>query len=170
MVDVAAPMPGDSLGCLLQRPGRPAVGALGDGDVHAVDHDQRGVPGRDRLRAERRIAHGRGEDVVGRRAGRRPMRWSRCCSSTANVPLPHVHLPAGTRVIREVRGQVEQFVVDAWTGSAWQHLASGTTIGHAGILVLGAPVTTDRLRVQVLDARSTPRLSFVGAYLTVAPS
>jgi alpha-L-fucosidase len=66
--------------------------------------------------------------------------------------------------------QVEQFVIDAWDGAAWQRIARGTTIGYARILVLDSPVTTDRLRVQILDARSTPRLSFVGAYTTVAPS
>jgi alpha-L-fucosidase len=65
---------------------------------------------------------------------------------------------------------VEQFVVDAWDGTAWHRLDSGTTIGHARLLVLGAPVTSDRLRLQILDARVTPRVSLVGAYLTVAPS
>lgn len=65
--------------------------------------------------------------------------------------------------------QVEQFVVDTWDGSAWQRAVRGTTIGYSRILVLDSPVTTDRLRVQVLDARSTPRLAFVGAYRTIAP-
>ena len=60
-------------------------------------------------------------------------------------------------------------MVDAWTGSAWTEIARATTIGYSRILVLDAPVTTDRLRVQILDARATPRLSFVGAYRTVAP-
>jgi alpha-L-fucosidase len=69
------------------------------------------------------------------------------------------------------RGQlVEQFVVDAWTGSTWTEVARATTIGYSRILVLDAPVTTDRLRVQLLDARATPRLAFVGVYRTVAPS
>lgn len=68
------------------------------------------------------------------------------------------------------RGQlVEEFVVDAWTGSAWTRIARATTIGYSRILVLDSPVTTDRLRVQILDARATPRLSFVGAYRTLAP-
>lgn len=65
--------------------------------------------------------------------------------------------------------QVEQFVVDTWDGSAWQRAVRGTTIGYSRILVLDAPVTTDRVRVHILDARSTPRLALVGAYLSVAP-
>jgi alpha-L-fucosidase len=66
--------------------------------------------------------------------------------------------------------QVEQFVVDVWTGTGWRRVGQGTTIGYSRILVLSSPVTTNRLRVQVLDARATPRLSFVGAYRTVTPS
>ncbi|HEX6445728.1 MAG TPA: alpha-L-fucosidase [Streptosporangiales bacterium] len=65
--------------------------------------------------------------------------------------------------------QVEQFVVDTWDGSAWQRAVRGTTIGYSRIVVLDSPVTTDRLRVQILDARSTPRLALVGAYRTVEP-
>lgn len=65
--------------------------------------------------------------------------------------------------------QVEQFVVDTWDGSAWQRAVRGTTIGYSRILVLDEPVTTERLRVQILEARSRPRLASVGVFRTVAP-
>lgn len=66
------------------------------------------------------------------------------------------------------RGQhVEQFAVETWDGSAWQPLQSGTTIGYSRILVLDEPVTTDRLRIQILEARATPRLALLGAYRSV---
>jgi len=62
--------------------------------------------------------------------------------------------------------QVEQFVVDSWTETAWERVTTGTTIGYGRILVLDKSVTTDKIRVQILDARSTPHLSHVGVYLT----
>ena len=65
--------------------------------------------------------------------------------------------------------QIEQFVVDAWDGGGWQSVARGTTIGYSRIVVLDPPVTTTGLRVQVLEARSTHRLSLVGAYRSVPP-
>jgi alpha-L-fucosidase len=64
------------------------------------------------------------------------------------------------------RGQhVQQFAVDTWTGTAWTTVATGTTIGYARILVLPAPVTTDRIRIRLLQSRATPHLSTLGLYL-----
>jgi alpha-L-fucosidase len=65
--------------------------------------------------------------------------------------------------------QVEQFVIDTWNGSAWVRATTGTTIGYSRILTVTSPITTDRLRVKILDARSTPHVAFVGLYRTVAP-
>ncbi|MGO4427312.1 alpha-L-fucosidase, partial [Streptomyces sp. MCAF7] len=68
------------------------------------------------------------------------------------------------------RGQrVEEFAVDTWDGTGWVQAASGTTVGYSRILVLGAPVRTDRVRIRVLAARATPQLATVGLYRTVAP-
>ncbi|MEU5092652.1 alpha-L-fucosidase [Streptomyces sp. NPDC021356] len=68
------------------------------------------------------------------------------------------------------RGQhVQRFAVDAWTGDAWSQVAEGTTIGYARILVLPAPVTADRIRLRVTQARATPHLSTLGLYLTNEP-
>lgn len=69
------------------------------------------------------------------------------------------------------RGQrVEEFAVDTWNGTGWVQAASGTTVGYSRILVLNAPVRTDRVRIRVLAARATPQLATVGLYRTVAPS
>ncbi len=64
------------------------------------------------------------------------------------------------------RGQrVEEFAVDAWSGTAWSTIATGTTIGYSRILTRTAPVTTQRLRLRLLRARATPHLAFTGLYL-----
>ncbi|HZC27257.1 MAG TPA: alpha-L-fucosidase [Actinopolymorphaceae bacterium] len=69
------------------------------------------------------------------------------------------------------RGQlVEQFSVDTWDGAAWVRAVAGTTIGYRRILVLAAPLTTDRLRVHILAARSTPHLASVGLFRTTPPA
>jgi alpha-L-fucosidase len=60
--------------------------------------------------------------------------------------------------------QVEQFAVDRRDGTGWARIATGTTIGYSRILALGQPVTTDRIRVHIVQARATPRLTFVGLY------
>jgi alpha-L-fucosidase len=43
-------------------------------------------------------------------------------------------------------------------------VATGTTIGYSRILALSRPVTADRIRLHIVLARSTPRLTFVGLY------
>jgi alpha-L-fucosidase len=43
-------------------------------------------------------------------------------------------------------------------------VATGTTIGYSRILALSRPATTDRIRVHIVLARSTPRLTFVALY------
>jgi alpha-L-fucosidase len=68
------------------------------------------------------------------------------------------------------RGQrIEAFTVDAWTGTGWQQIAEGGTMGDQRILVLPEPVSTDRLRVRVVQSRATPLITSVGLHTTVAP-
>jgi alpha-L-fucosidase len=69
------------------------------------------------------------------------------------------------------RGQlVESFAVEVRDGSGWRQVGAATTIGYSRILVLPAPVTADRVRVRLLQARATPRLTTLGLYRTVAPA
>jgi alpha-L-fucosidase len=60
--------------------------------------------------------------------------------------------------------QVQRFAVDAWTGSDWTEIGSGTTIGYARILALPAPVTTERIRIRIEQARTTPHLATCGLF------
>lgn len=65
--------------------------------------------------------------------------------------------------------QVERFAVDIWTGTAWQQAATGTTIGYARILALPEPVRGDRIRIRILQSRTTPRLASASLHLNVPP-
>jgi len=76
------------------------------------------------------------------------------------------------------RGQhVERFTVDVWEeqSQSWRRISStegsntSTTIGYSRILVLDAPATTDRIRVQVEQARTSPHITSLGLYLTQLP-
>ncbi|MBE6724446.1 MAG: alpha-fucosidase [Ruminococcaceae bacterium] len=72
------------------------------------------------------------------------------------------HIPMGQRI--------ERFAVDVQTaedGGAsdgrWKQVAEGTTVGYRKILRFD-PVTTDAVRIRILDSRVCPVLSFVGLY------
>jgi alpha-L-fucosidase len=61
--------------------------------------------------------------------------------------------------------RVARFRVEAWVDGAWQTAADGTTIGYKRILAAG-PLTTDRIRLTVLDSRAQPLLAELGLYAT----
>jgi alpha-L-fucosidase len=62
------------------------------------------------------------------------------------------------------RGQrVERFALDAWDGQAWKPIAEATTIGSKR-LVKFAKVSSDRVRLRILQSRDTPTLREFGVY------
>jgi alpha-L-fucosidase len=71
----------------------------------------------------------------------------------------------------DLRGQrIASFALDTWDGRGWvaaAPLASDelTTVGHRRLIRLRSPVTTDRLRLRITDARLEPTLAEVGLYL-----
>lgn len=72
------------------------------------------------------------------------------------------------------RGQrIENFAVDTWNGSSWTEQTSATTVGHKRILRLASPVTTDKVRIRIVQSRTEPALAevalFLGADLIEAP-
>ncbi|MEV8565068.1 alpha-L-fucosidase [Streptomyces sp. NPDC051322] len=106
--------------------------------------------------------------------GRLATGWSPSHAATTGAV---VLTPAAARTFDRVRlgeditrgQQVERFAVDIWTGAAWQEIATGTTIGYARIVVLPAPVSTDRIRIRILQARAAPRLASAALHLNVPP-
>lgn len=56
------------------------------------------------------------------------------------------------------------FAVDRWTGSAWEEIAAGTTIGPTRLLRLPAPVTTQRVRLRITESAADPLVSELGLF------
>jgi len=66
------------------------------------------------------------------------------------------HIPMSQRI--------EQYVIEAkLADGTWQEVSRGTTVGYKRIAKFD-PVTTDELRIRILDSRVCPVISFVGVY------
>lgn len=59
--------------------------------------------------------------------------------------------------------RVEQHALDAWIDGAWKEVIAATNVGYKRILRFDQ-LTTDRIRVRILAARATPKLSTVTAH------
>ncbi|MCB1130566.1 MAG: alpha-L-fucosidase, partial [Verrucomicrobiae bacterium] len=78
------------------------------------------------------------------------------------LPFDHVVLQEAIAT----RGQrIESLAVETWNGGSWDEQAMATTVGHKRILRFAQPVTTDRLRVRILQARAEPTLAEVSLFL-----
>lgn len=69
--------------------------------------------------------------------------------------------------IRTHSERVERFAVDAWTDGGWKEVAQATNIGYKRI-VRFPDVTTDRLRIRLLESRGTPAISTISAHYYAA--
>ena len=65
--------------------------------------------------------------------------------------------------IAENGERVEKHVVDAWIGGEWKEIARATNIGYKRILRF-PDVTTDKIRVRVIESRLTPAISAISAH------
>jgi alpha-L-fucosidase len=81
-----------------------------------------------------------------------------------------VSLPRPTRFDRVVlqepiaQGQrIAKARIDVWVDGAWNTVADITTVGYKRIVPLN-PVTSERVRVTVLDSRATPLIAELGLY------
>ena len=73
-----------------------------------------------------------------------------------NIVNLREYLPLGQRI--------DKFGLDSWQANGWQEFASGTSIGNRR-LVRGAPVTTSKIRLRVIEAPVCPAISEIGLYL-----
>jgi alpha-L-fucosidase len=55
--------------------------------------------------------------------------------------------------------RVDAFAVERWTGTDWEQLAQGTSIGPRRYLRLDRPVTAARVRLHITQASASPVLS-----------
>jgi alpha-L-fucosidase len=76
-------------------------------------------------------------------------------AETVGVISLREHIPLGQRI--------EAFAVDRWASGEWAELASGTSIGSRRLLRF-PPVTTERLRVRILNAPVCPAIAEIGVF------
>lgn len=65
--------------------------------------------------------------------------------------------------VPNVGERIERHAVDAWIDGEWQPVIESTNVGYRRILRF-PDVTTDKIRIRVLDSRLTPSLATVKAY------
>jgi len=75
--------------------------------------------------------------------------------TTFNRFLVQEYIPLGQRV--------KEFSLEAWVDGAWQEIDRQTTIGYKRILRFD-DISSDKLRLNILDARACPTISRVGIY------
>ncbi len=59
--------------------------------------------------------------------------------------------------------RISGFALDAWEGAAWKEFAHGTTVGYKRLLRFNE-VTTQKVRLRILDSRVCPTLNSFGLY------
>jgi alpha-L-fucosidase len=59
--------------------------------------------------------------------------------------------------------RVELFNLEYWTGKGWKEFANGNTIGYKRLLRF-VPVTTSKVRFNILSSRDCPELTEIGLY------
>jgi len=74
---------------------------------------------------------------------------------TFSVVRLREYIPLGQRV--------EAFALDQWQGGQWVEFATGTSIGHCR-LVRHEPVTTDKVRLRILNSPVCPALAEFGVF------
>lgn len=67
------------------------------------------------------------------------------------------------------RGErIEEHALDAWLDGSWKEVAAATNVGHRRILRFPT-VTTDKLRLRVLQSRAEPAIAEISAHLYRQP-
>jgi alpha-L-fucosidase len=66
--------------------------------------------------------------------------------------------------IRDYSQRIVRFAVDIQQGDSWEEIASDTVVGYKRICRIPA-VSTDRVRVRILESRLNPTISEFGLYL-----
>ncbi len=75
---------------------------------------------------------------------------------TFNVLMLQENIRAGQRI--------EKFSLDAWDGSMWRTIATGTTVGYKRLLRFPA-TTTGRIRIFIESSRMRPTIGELGLYM-----
>ncbi|MEU4770192.1 RICIN domain-containing protein [Actinosynnema sp. NPDC023794] len=60
--------------------------------------------------------------------------------------------------------RVNSYAVDAWNGSAWNQIATDTTIGQKKLVRLATPVTSSQVRLRITGSRAAPAIAEFGLF------
>ena len=84
---------------------------------------------------------------------------------TVTVTLPEMRKVHIVEIKEDIRfsQRVERFAVEYRCGKGWKRVCEGTTVGYKKYARF-RPVTTDALRIVILDSRVCPVLSHIGVY------
>jgi alpha-L-fucosidase len=63
----------------------------------------------------------------------------------------------------ELGQRVRKFAVDVWVDNSWKEAATGTTIGYNRIVPI-TPVTTDKVRIRLIEAKACPTMERVSVF------
>ena len=63
--------------------------------------------------------------------------------------------------------RIERFTLERWDGTDWLQFCQGTTVGYKRILTFPA-VTAKRVRLSIMESRTSPTLSSFGLYKSPA--
>ncbi|MFA6483260.1 MAG: discoidin domain-containing protein, partial [Bacteroidales bacterium] len=59
--------------------------------------------------------------------------------------------------------RIEQFSLEVWKGEHWREVTRATTVGYSRFLRF-EPVSASKIRIRIIQSRSTPALSFVALH------
>ena len=65
--------------------------------------------------------------------------------------------------VPNVGERIEKFAVDAWIDGNWEQITESTNVGYRRILRF-PDVTTDKIRIRILESRLTPSIATLKAY------
>jgi len=76
--------------------------------------------------------------------------------ATFNVLMLQENIAIGQRI--------EKFNLEYWNGTSWKKAAEGTTVGYKRLLQFD-PVTTDKIRLNIISSRLNPTIAELGLYM-----
>jgi len=59
--------------------------------------------------------------------------------------------------------RISRFAIDAFVDNDWQQICEGTTVGYKRICQT-SKITTDRVRIRIIDSRVCPTISNFGLF------
>lgn len=93
-----------------------------------------------------------------------PLDWDMQATVEISMPKPQrFNRLVFQEQIANFSQRISKFTIDAWLDGTWQQIAEGTTVGFKKICRFNS-ITTDKLRVRILESRVCPTISNVDLY------